>query len=219
MTASSWAADSEMRRRLAPSATVGGREVMRDLALIATAQGGAPTDDGENPALTRYRGEIDTAVLDNTLGQGARITYIVYKDRDASSKALALASTSAQVDALNSRGAAQIYFIDLVDDSSSYYLKQGCQSGPRVLQSSGYSAPPTSIEWTSRSISLYLFNQDSMPLATANIQTPIGSVSYVIAAKQNGAVKLFLLTADGSGPGERSPRRSRRPGRPRAWSC
>jgi hypothetical protein len=51
---------------LVRSATVGGREVMRDLALIATAQGSAPTDDGENPALTRYRAEIDKAVVEQT---------------------------------------------------------------------------------------------------------------------------------------------------------
>jgi hypothetical protein len=147
------------------------------------------------------REKPDTALPENILSQGARITYLVLKGLDTASKAFALAVGKPQIDALTSRRAAQIYFINAIDDASAYYLKEGCQSGPRVFESTTYAADPKSIEWTGRYISLYLFNDDSIPITTAHIETPIGSVSYVIAAKRDGAVKLYLVTANGTEPG------------------
>jgi hypothetical protein len=155
------------------------------------------------PLVVRREGRerLDTALPENNLSQGARITYLVLRGSDTASKAFALAVGKQQIDALISRGTAQVYFINAVDDASSYYLKEGCQSGPRVFESTPYAGEPKSIEWMGQYISLYLFNGDSIPITTAHIATPAGSVSYVIAAKRDGAVRLYLLTANGTETG------------------
>lgn len=46
------------------SATVAGREVMRDVALVATAQDGPDGDEGERGTLSRYASEISEAAVE-----------------------------------------------------------------------------------------------------------------------------------------------------------
>jgi|GEM_PF-1945623 len=156
------------------------------------------------------REKLDTVSIDNTLSQGARITYVVLKSRDTSTLALILATGKQQVDALIERQAGQVYFINAVDDESSYYIKSGCQSGATVFQNAGYAATPTSIETQRPELSLYLFGaSDSLPITSAHVPTPIGSITYLIAAKRDGVIRLYMLSATGdagiAGPLQMAP--------------
>ena len=49
---------------LIQSATRGGRETLKEVRLLASAQAGPDGDNGERPALTQYTGEIATAVVE-----------------------------------------------------------------------------------------------------------------------------------------------------------
>jgi len=140
----------------------------------------------------------DTA-FGQTLARGSQMTYLILGNNDTT-RILALGTGQQEETDLQTIREGKIGFIDAVDDSSGYYIKTGCQSGPVLFTNSYFAEFPRTITTKEHDLSLYLFStRDSLPITSARLDVRIGAVSYIVAARVNGRIGLYLIGPDLAG--------------------
>lgn len=144
------------------------------------------------PLYIRHAGILDTLPA-QTLTAGSNLTYFAVRS-GTHTTLIALQSGKVDTKDLFTRNVGRLVLLNGIDDSSSYYLKEGCQSGDTLLRPINY-ATSASAETGQSDLSLYLF-RDSVPIANAHVQLAKGTVTYLIAAIQGGKPTLFQLDAE-----------------------
>jgi hypothetical protein len=154
-------------------------------------------------------------LANQSLAQGAKITYFVLGTKDTSLVVRALIGKQDSTD-IARQGQREITFINGIADSGSYFIKVGCQSGDRLFDNTSFGQTPYTVSVTNEEVSLYLFNSrdTTQVLATAHLVLNDGITtylaSYLIAAKENGVPKLFLLREEATaGPLQEAPEETR----------
>lgn len=139
-------------------------------------------------------------VYNQTLAQGTRMTYVVLGSPDTTLIRSFGTGQQERADLL-ANGEARLGFVNGVSDTASYFIKSGCMSGPILFNNTPFGdATPRTITTKAPELSLYLFSSaDSMPVTSARLQMPAGTVSHVIAATIGGRVRLFLLQENTAG--------------------
>ena len=140
-------------------------------------------------------GIIDT-IQDGRFPTSASIqyhyNYIVAGPNEAR-RMITLATSSSEREDLEDIGSGRIYFVNAVSERS-FLLKIGCRSGSELfprIPGPGYGAPQDLPEGEH---SLYLFEGDSATeSATARLTLNRGEVIALIAAEENGEVRLYTL--------------------------
>jgi hypothetical protein len=155
------------------------------------------------------RAHIDT-LANQALAQGAKITYFVLGTKGTAqdtSIVLRLSIGKQEELDLGRRGERQVSFINAIPDSGSYFVKIGCQSGSSLFDNTMFAQIPYTVTLKNDEISLYLFSSldSSRVLASARLRLTDGIhpyfATYLIAAKDGGVPKLFVLRANGDAPG------------------
>jgi len=152
-------------------------------------------------AVTRHPQERTDSVPGQILARGSRMTYFVLRRGDTGTSVVSLPLGRQDLTDLATRGASVVTFINAIDDTSYVGLRLGCQTGDTLADGIGY-ARTTSIESTLLERSLFVVaSGDSVPLATARLSTPVGTLTYLVATREGGVVKLYAILADGSTAG------------------
>lgn len=132
-------------------------------------------------------------IANQQLPLGANVTFLVY-GRDSLPQFKQLQTSDQDRLDLTAAGRARVIFINTVPDST-LYLRRGCQSGDTVIGGTGFGIS-TAVDLPQSEASLYLFTAGvPAPIATARLALPIGSTTYLVAARRNGAIELFSVDA------------------------
>jgi hypothetical protein len=140
-----------------------------------------------------------------TLSSGSRVTYVVMGDRTHNAILPQQTGSIDQADLLQRR-MARIYFINAIPDSTAaYLLRRGCISGDTLFRPIAARTSGSFVETDATSLSLYLFGgkDTALPATTAHLDLTPGTVTYLIAAVNNGRKVLYAVS--GSASGSNSP--------------
>jgi hypothetical protein len=142
------------------------------------------------------------------LAAGSRVSYLVLGSPSGGTTVVKATTGNIDETDLTERGVARVVFINAIPDSGVLYqVRRGCASGDTLFNSIAFGASFPQ-EVTASSLSLFLFgSHDSLvPAATARIGVTPGRVTYLIAARDNGQIRLFTLTSSaGDLPGALPP--------------
>lgn len=184
------------------SASLGPVRIATDLSPMSVS-GLLPAFSAEPMIFTSTRassGRTDS-ITGQVLARGARITYLTMRRGDTGTTTLTLSLGRQDLSDILARQASIVTLVNAVDDTTFLGIRMGCQSGDTVADGVGY-ARSTSVESTSTDRSLFVVQPgDSIPLGTVRLTTPPGTVTYLIATRERGAFKLFVVEGDGAPPG------------------
>jgi hypothetical protein len=130
------------------------------------------------------------------LSKGSRVSYFLLGAPAGGTTVVKAITGKIDETDLTERGVARIVFINAIPDSNeTYQIRRGCASGDTLFNSIRFGASFPQ-EVSTSSLSLFLFgSRDSLvPAATAHIGITPGRVTYLIAARDNGQIRLFTLS-------------------------
>lgn len=144
-----------------------------------------------------FRANRRDTLRDQALDKSGRLTYFILGTGDRTTFLQELTGKQEELD-LAQRNVAKLVFINAIADSPSvsYVLRSGCLSGDTLFRPQSYGTR-SAVETDLTSLSLYLFGTgDSLaPATTARVNITPGTVTYLIAARDNGVRRLYVLSS------------------------